>query len=198
MVTLDWRGGAGGCVVVEVVVDVVVVDVVVVDVVVDAGGVVVVVVEGGGTVVVVLVAGAVVVVVVTGASCGDAHPISDSSNTKQQNRKCYPPGRMLRGLVLLSFLFTTLAATAADAERGASLYKSKTCVTCHAADGSGSTPAGKSLKARDLRSEDVQSQSDDALAKTIAHGKGKMPSFKKMLSETDVADLVAHLRALRK
>lgn len=136
-------------------------------------------------------------VAVTGSSLGDAHPMS-STSTKQLNRKCYPPDRMVRGLVLLPLLFTTLAVTAADAARGAALYRSKTCVSCHAADGSGSTPAGKSLKARDLRSDDVQSQTDDALATIIAGGRNKMPSFRKMLSESDVADLVAHIRSLKK
>ena len=81
---------------------------------------------------------------------------------------------MRRIALLLPILFTIPAS---GNEAGATLYRQKTCATCHGADGSGNTPAGKSLKARDLRAEEVQKQSDDELASAIADGRGKMPAF---------------------
>lgn len=98
--------------------------------------------------------------------------------------------------LLLPLLFTTLAF-AGDAP-GAALYRQKACAQCHAADGSGNTPVGKSLKARDLRSAEVQNQSDDELAATIADGRGKMPAYKNALSAEQVRELVTYIRGLAK
>jgi mono/diheme cytochrome c family protein len=95
--------------------------------------------------------------------------------------------------VLLAIL---LPSTAFAAGNGASLYK-QSCVACHAADGSGSTPAGKALKARDLRSAEVQKHSDAELTAAIRDGKGKMPPFKAKVSAADISALVAHIRALK-
>ena len=96
-------------------------------------------------------------------------------------------------VLLLASLFTIPAF--AD---GAALYKQKACAQCHGADGSGNTPVGKSLKARDLRSDDVQKQSDDELAAVITEGKGKMPAFRSSLSADEVRELVTYIRALAK
>jgi mono/diheme cytochrome c family protein len=77
------------------------------------------------------------------------------------------------------------------------LYKSK-CASCHGADGAGQTPVGKSLKVRDLRSADVQKQTDLELTKTIAGGKGKkMPAYGKQLSTAQIEALIAHIRTLK-
>lgn len=103
-----------------------------------------------------------------------------------------------RSLVFLATLalFLALPAMAAGPD-GAALYKTK-CATCHAADGSGDTPAGKSMKVRDLRSADVQKQTDVELTKVIAGGKGKMPPYGKSLSTADIEALIAHIRTLKK
>ena len=45
----------------------------------------------------------------------------------------------------------------------AKIYKTN-CVLCHSANGSGDSPSGKALHAKDLRSEEVQKQSDAALS----------------------------------
>lgn len=82
---------------------------------------------------------------------------------------------------------------AADA---AVTYKAK-CAGCHGADGSGSTAAGKALKARDLRSAEVQKQSDAQLYEIIAKGKGKMPGFEKTLGADSCKALVAFVRTLK-
>jgi mono/diheme cytochrome c family protein len=96
-------------------------------------------------------------------------------------------------VLLLSLLFTIPAFG-----DGAALYKQKACAQCHAADGSGNTPVGKALKARDLRSDEVQKQSDDELAATIADGREKMPAYKSSLSPEQVRELVTYIRALAK
>jgi mono/diheme cytochrome c family protein len=75
------------------------------------------------------------------------------------------------------------------------LYKSK-CAVCHAADGSGNTAMGKKLAIRDLRSAEVQGQSDAQLSKVIAKGKGKMPAYEKSLSADQVRELVGVIRRL--
>jgi cytochrome c6 len=93
-------------------------------------------------------------------------------------------------------ILALLAPTSAFAD-AAPLYKTN-CAICHGPDGSGQTPAGKSVKARDLRSAEVQSQSDTELSRVIREGKGKMPSYKERLSAADVSSLVAYIRAMAK
>src|ERR1700684_3990966 len=53
---------------------------------------------------------------------------------------------------------------------GADTYKAK-CQMCHAVDGSGSTPAGKAMKAHPFDSPDVLKESDADLIAIIAKGK---------------------------
>jgi cytochrome c6 len=82
-------------------------------------------------------------------------------------------------------------------EEALEVFKTK-CAVCHAADGSGSTPMGQTLKVRDLRSAEVQKQTDAQLSGTISKGKGKMPSYGKSLSSDLIKQLVAHIRTLKK
>jgi cytochrome c6 len=106
-------------------------------------------------------------------------------------------GQRSRVLPLLcTILFLASAGTPLSAEDAAGLYKSK-CAACHGADGTG-TPTGKKLGTHDFASPDVQKMSDDDLAKAIADGKGKMPGYKKSLSDQQVKDLVAYVRSLAK
>ena len=80
---------------------------------------------------------------------------------------------------------------------GAPLFK-QNCAPCHAMDGSANTPAGKSTKAKDLRSPAVQKKTDEELANQIRNGKGPMPSFNTRFKENDISELVAFIRALAK
>lgn len=84
------------------------------------------------------------------------------------------------------------AVAAADA---AATYKGK-CASCHGADRGGQTAAGKAMKLKDLRSAEVQGQSDDQLYAAIAHGKGKMPGYEKSLGADTCKALVAYIRQL--
>jgi len=97
-------------------------------------------------------------------------------------------------VVVFAFVFSPTAAQADDA---AATFKAK-CSPCHGVDGSGNTPAGKAVKAQDLRVAEIQSKKDADLAKIITDGKGKMPSFKSSLSEDQIKALIAHIRTLKK
>lgn len=77
----------------------------------------------------------------------------------------------------------------------ASTYKSK-CASCHGANGSGQTPAGKAMKLRDLRSAEVQAQSEAQLYAIITKGKGKMHGYEKSLGADTCKALVAYTRQL--
>jgi mono/diheme cytochrome c family protein len=80
---------------------------------------------------------------------------------------------------------------------GAAVYKAK-CAMCHGPDGAGQTPMGKNLKLRDLRSAEVQKQTDKELYDWTAVGKGKMPAYKDKLSDEEIKALVAHMRTFAK
>ena len=97
--------------------------------------------------------------------------------------------------ILTVAILIILPATLAAAD-GAAVYKAK-CAMCHAADGSGNTTMGKSMKLRDLRSPEVQKQSDAELTKVTADGKGKMPAYKGKLTDAEISAVVAHMRSLK-
>ena len=97
-------------------------------------------------------------------------------------------------LAALGVAFTAVAARADDAS--AKLYASK-CVACHAADGSGNTPVGKTLKLKDLKDPDAVKQTDAELTTIITKGKDKMPAYEKTLKPAEIAGLVAYVRTLQ-
>jgi mono/diheme cytochrome c family protein len=110
----------------------------------------------------------------------------------------------LKGLVVALFVVAALAvpylggasgATGAAAATPPDLYRAN-CASCHGADGSGNTPAGKQLGVRDLRSGEVRGMSDAQLRNVIANGKGKMPGFGKKLGGDQINQLVARVRQM--
>ena len=96
-------------------------------------------------------------------------------------------------LLALVLIQTPTPAMVAPTDDAAGLFKAK-CVACHGADASGNTPMGKNLKIRDLRSAEVQSQSDAQLFNIISNGKGKMPAYGKSLNPEQINLLVAFIR----
>jgi cytochrome c6 len=100
-------------------------------------------------------------------------------------------------LIAVSLLFITLPVFADAGPDAAAIYKSK-CAMCHGQDGAGQTPAGKSMKVKDLRSPEVQKMTDKELFTVIAEGKGKMTGFKAKLSQADIDALVGFVRQLKK
>lgn len=102
-----------------------------------------------------------------------------------------------RSLALFSIIVLAAALPAfAAAPDGAAIFKTK-CAPCHGADGSGQTTMGKKLNIKDLRSDDVQKQTDIELTKVISGGKGKMPPYGKQLSTADIQALIAFIRTLK-
>jgi mono/diheme cytochrome c family protein len=79
----------------------------------------------------------------------------------------------------------------------AKLYQTS-CALCHGADGSGDTAPGKAFHAKDLRSDEVQKQTDAQLTEVITKGRGKMPAFGAKIKPDDVTKLVAFIRELPK
>lgn len=98
-------------------------------------------------------------------------------------------------VLLAAIMFPRTNAAGAMVQDIASVYKTK-CASCHAADGSGNTAYGKKEKLRDLRSADVQKQTDAQLLALVAKGKGKMPGYEKSLGGDKCNQLVAHIRKL--
>jgi cytochrome c6 len=72
------------------------------------------------------------------------------------------------------------------------------CAVCHGANGDANTPTGKALQAKDLKSAEIQSQSDSQLAEVITKGRGKMPAFGAKLSADVTNSVVAYIRQLAK
>jgi mono/diheme cytochrome c family protein len=102
----------------------------------------------------------------------------------------------LSGILIIGLALAFVpAAIAADESAGATVYKAK-CMTCHAKDGSGNTPVGKSLQSADLRSAEVQKKSDAELTESVSEGKGNMPAFKTLLSEDEIHSVLAYVRTL--
>ena len=107
---------------------------------------------------------------------------------------------MTKALTVLTLCILIAAPSAfagGGGSDGAAIYKAK-CAMCHGADGAGQTAMGKNMKLRDLRSAEVQKQTDAELVKWIADGKGKMPAYKGKLTPADIDALVAFIRTLKK
>lgn len=91
------------------------------------------------------------------------------------------------------FNWKASAAPPADVQQ---IYLDK-CAVCHAKDGSGNTAKGKKVKAKDLRSVEVQKTTDAELLDAVAKGKGKdMDGFEKELGADVVKQLVTYCRSL--
>lgn len=97
-------------------------------------------------------------------------------------------------VAMLVILAAPTGVGAQEAPDGAALYKAK-CAMCHGQDGAGKTPMGQKLNIKDLRSPEVQKQSDAELAKSISTGKGKMPGFDNKISPDDIRALVSYIRS---
>jgi cytochrome c6 len=99
--------------------------------------------------------------------------------------------------VVLLVVLNSASLGGAQAGEGEVVYKSN-CSICHGSDGSGNTAIGKRSKLPDLRSAEVQQQSDPQLTDTLAKGKGKMKPFKDRLTPEQIQQAVGYLRELAK
>src|ERR1700687_3695230 len=93
-------------------------------------------------------------------------------------------------LALLACGLLAVCTSAAVAQDAAATYKAK-CAMCHAPDGKG----GK-MGTRDFASPEVKAETDAQLTEIITKGKGKMPAYDGKLKDTEIKDLVAHVRSL--
>jgi cytochrome c6 len=98
--------------------------------------------------------------------------------------------------VLVSILLVLATLTQAQSDPAKTFNTN--CSLCHSADGSGNSPTGKALHAKDLRSDDVQKESDAALSEVITKGRGKMPAFGAKMKPADIQKLVVYIRSLAK
>lgn len=94
-------------------------------------------------------------------------------------------------MALLAVAFLPAAVAQGASADAAGLYKTK-CSICHGADGAGKA----AFKNSDLRTPEVQKQSDAELQEAVAGGKGRMPAFKDKIAKDQIAALVAYVRTL--
>jgi mono/diheme cytochrome c family protein len=104
-------------------------------------------------------------------------------------------------IVLLAVLPGLASAEKSPSTSGSAAARSTfklQCSSCHGQNGAGDTSIGKSLKAADLRSAEVQKQSDAQLAQVISEGRNNMPSFSDSLTQDQIRAVVAYIRKLGK
>ena len=100
-------------------------------------------------------------------------------------------------LIFATGLVVGLLATsvfAADAKTQ-DLYKTR-CQGCHGAEGKATT-IGKKLGAKDFSDPDVAKMSEADLVKITTEGKGKMPSYKGKLTDSQIKDLVEYIKDMK-
>ena len=94
--------------------------------------------------------------------------------------------------IALVCLVAALAVPMVAQDKAADVYKAK-CAGCHGADGTKAM-----MGAKPLSGADVQGMSDADLNAAITNGKGKMPAYKGKLTDSQITDLVAYIRTLKK
>jgi len=106
---------------------------------------------------------------------------------------------LLSGIAGVVLLCTPAALSAAgDTAKGEKVFATK-CKSCHGAQGLGNPAIAKSLKVtfRDLKSAEVQKQSDAELKKLALGGHGAKKPVKNV-TPAELDDAVAYLRSLKK
>jgi mono/diheme cytochrome c family protein len=75
----------------------------------------------------------------------------------------------------------------------------KNCSSCHGKNGRAKTFKAKFNHAQDLSNPKWQASiTDEHMFVSILKGKGKMPAFRKKLSENDIGALVTYVRMLKR
>lgn len=100
----------------------------------------------------------------------------------------------IAAMILPGALF---AMSALAQQSGEATYKAK-CAMCHGADGTASTPVGKSMKLRSLKSDEDVKATDETLFKQTKEGVGKMQGYAGKLTDAQIKDVVSYIRTLQK
>lgn len=106
--------------------------------------------------------------------------------------------------VTISIICTLLLGAAPVLAADAKANYDKHCAKCHGPDGRGQTKMGKQSGAKDYTDPKVQAELDDAKAtKSIkegqkVNGKEAMKPFGDKLSDAEIKDLIAYMRAFKK
>jgi cytochrome c6 len=103
---------------------------------------------------------------------------------------------VLMRITVLSFAAAIISPAFAQ-NGGADVYKAK-CLMCHGADGAGTTPAGKALKAASFKEPAIVGASDTDLIAAVTKGKGKMPASQGKLTDAQIKAAIAYVRTLQK
>jgi mono/diheme cytochrome c family protein len=104
-------------------------------------------------------------------------------------------------MLVLAAILLTQAPPARSAAELRAVYQ-EACAACHGRDGSAMSPEGLRLKGRAFTSpEEMKGLSDADLAATIRKGLLfglRMPSFRKQLTDEEIAGMVRLIRGARK
>jgi cytochrome c6 len=98
---------------------------------------------------------------------------------------------LLQAMVCCALALASAPAMAGDPLRGAELYRQH-CGACHGPGGRPVLPT-----APDFTQHTALLKPDLALLASIRRGRGAMPAYEGVLRDTDILDVVAHLRTLR-
>lgn len=105
-------------------------------------------------------------------------------------------------ITLLALLLVT-SVTVRAAEDVEALWK-KNCTSCHGADGKGKTKAGRQAKVKDFTDAEYQKTFTDEFATKrlkegiIEDGKERMKPFGDKLTDAEIKELLAFVRAFAK
>jgi len=101
------------------------------------------------------------------------------------------------GIALVAITTATAVSIALAQGAGADTYKAN-CASCHAADGTANSPAGKMMKITSFKSPDVIKKSNAELTTSIVNGKGVMKGYTGKLTDAQIKDVVTYIRTLQK
>jgi mono/diheme cytochrome c family protein len=134
----------------------------------------------------------------TGLSARELHdPFSSCENILVISRASFTSSLLYLGLIA-TVIPAALAAfpnteELAKEKAGAGLYRDKGCAYCHGADGTGTK---KAPALTDLWKD--KTWTDEKLTSQILDGGKKMPPFRDSVTDDELADLIAFLRAKTK
>jgi mono/diheme cytochrome c family protein len=92
-------------------------------------------------------------------------------------------------LIAITMIALFPVTTALAQNSGSDTYKAK-CAMCHAADGSGNTPAGKATKTPSFNSPEMLKIADADFVADTKYGRGKMPAYSRTLTDPQIKDVI--------